>query len=176
MAEDLPEYQAFVVNEHDCAVQPCVNRPEFHHPRHLPTIAPWITSLKSLRASPGAAQKCSDWYGIGMCPGHHSDLHRGEGFFANMTKEDIRTWQDKQVARLHASWAMRHPDKMPGFVEPPAKAGKRMRRAKPKDGAGWTVAGVIRFLRSEARHRPAEAAAALSEAADFIAKGKVFQA
>jgi hypothetical protein len=174
VAGDLPEYVAFAVNDHDCAVQPCIHRPHFHHPRHLPTIAPWITSVKSLRASPGLAQKCSDWYGFGICPGHHNDLHDGTGFFADMTKEELRIWQDKQVARMHASWAMRHPDRLPGYVAPPEKAGKRMRRAKP--GAGWTVAAVIRFLRAEARHRPADAAAALSEVADLIAKGKVFQA
>lgn len=164
MAEDLPEYTAFLVDDVGrCDCFPCTAKPEVHHPKHLPTFAPWMRPAKALGGKPGKGQRCSDWYSNLLCPHHHADLHRGKGFFKDWSKVALRAWQEKAAAAHQKRWGMRHPERLPGSGIAPRKA-----RKTRTPGKGWTVAGVLSFIRKEADHRPADVSEALLEIAEVI--------
>lgn len=166
MADDLPEYVAFSL-EFGCANEPCIRAPEFHHPRHQPTWAPWNRQPKDLHGKAGKAQRCSDWYGFGLCPHCHSELHDGRGQFADMSKNDRRAWQDKATEKMHERWTERYPDRFPSVVVPRAKTSK-LRARGSRSGNGWTVPLVIDLLKREASHRPAGIRDALLEIVNLV--------
>jgi hypothetical protein len=171
VADDLPEFQAFAL-EYGCANEPCVAAPQFHHPKHQPTFAPWARPTKALPGKPGKAQRCSDWYGFGLCLHCHDQLHDKRGPFADMSREELRAWQDKATAKMHARWAMRHPDRLPNVVVPRTRQSKLATRGS-KAGGGWTVPLVIDLLKKQARISRGEVAAALDDIAHLIERGKV---
>ncbi len=41
-----------------------------------------------------------DRLSIPMCPRHHRQFHRGEGFFKAWTKEQKRVWQEERIEAL----------------------------------------------------------------------------
>lgn len=171
MADDLPEYQRFAL-EFGCANEPCIRAPEFHHPKHQPTFAPWNRGAKDLGGKPGKAQRCSDWYGFGLCPHCHSELHDGRGQFADMSREERRAWQDRATAKMQLRWGMQHPDRLPDTVVPRPRKLKLAARGS-KGGNGWTVPLVIDLLKKQARISSGEVAAALTDIAHLVERGKV---
>lgn len=126
---------------------------------HHHTAGETAPHAKSLGGRRGKGQRASDDQGMPLCFRHHKELHELRGYFADDDKMSLRAWQDAQVERLQRLYAMAHPEPLPA-----AKGAAR------RAGAGWTVAGVLNLLRREARHRPAEVSAALSEVADLIEK------
>lgn len=171
MADDMPEFVAFAL-EYGCANEPCVAPPQFHHPKHQPTYAPWARPDKAIPGKPGKAQRCSDWYGFGLCLKCHDQLHDKRGPFAEMSKPELRAWQDKRTAKMQARWAMRHPDRLPDVVAPRTRSSKLSPR-RSKAGNGWTVSGIIDLLKKQARISKGEVAAVLDELATLIERGKV---
>ncbi len=164
MADDLPEYQVFSLG-FGCANEPCIRAPEFHHPKHQPTFAPWSRQPKQLPGKPGKAQRCSDWYGFGLCPHCHSE-------FAKMSRDDRRAWQDAATSKMQLRWGMQHPERLPDTVVPrPRKLKLAMRGSK--SGNGWTVPLVVDLLKKQARTSSGEVAAALTDIAHLVERGKV---
>lgn len=162
MADDLPHFKAFVLGR-PCQAQPCVMAPQFHHAQHGETFAPWARPPKALPGKRGKGQRASDWYGIGLCFACHGDLHDLKGQFRQFTNADSRIWMDERIAENQRAYAMAHPEMIGAPVAAPRKA-----RKTRTPGKGWTVAGVLSWLRQEARVRPADVGAAFSEFADLI--------
>lgn len=48
----------------------------------------------------GMAFKVSDRLCLPMCPRHHRQFHRSEGFFKAWSKDQKREWQEAWIARL----------------------------------------------------------------------------
>jgi hypothetical protein len=99
-----------------------------------------------------------------LCFKHHNNLHELRGYFAGWDKVALRVWQNEQVERLQRLYAMAHPEPLPEVVAP--------RRSRAP--TSWTVGAVLDLLRKEARHRPADVAAAFTEVADLVEHGKEF--
>ena len=150
-------YRAWLLTQ-PCCCQPCTGFVIVHH--H--TAGETERHSKSMGGKRGLSQRSSDADGMPLCPKHHSDLHDNhsrKGFFADFDRAQRQIWQDEQVERLTRLYAMAHPE--PIAVPEPGRPKRRV-------GQGWTVAGVLDLLRKEARHRPADVSAALSDIANLI--------
>lgn len=194
MADDLPEYTAHLLTC-ECVAQPCVMPVEVHHPKHCPTHVPWARPSKALPGKPGKGQRSSDWFGLPMCPQAHADLHAKRGQFADMSREELRAWQDRAIEKMHQRWAMQHGGRLPEVVVPPERPSRlRKRRTKPSKlraigraavasashdpllvhgGADHERARIVRVIRARAaaRHHLPDHHQLLSELASDIEDG-----
>ncbi len=53
----------------------------------------------------GLGIRVHDKLSIPMCPRHHRQFHRSEGFFKAWSKDQKREWQEERIARLLARFA-----------------------------------------------------------------------
>ena len=171
MAGDLAHYRAWLLRQ-PCACAPCVAPVEIHHHTSAPTFAPGEKPPKVIDAKRGKGQRSSDFYGLPLCPRHHTgELHRLKGYFAGWSGEQIRAWQDEQVERLRAlyeAWVEQHP-------EPAMPSAQRRGRTAPTTGDPLTAAriagrteerrGIVELLRDlmGKRHVNADQVAILDE-------------
>lgn len=173
MAGEDPRYTAWL---HD---QPCsrcgtVLGVEVHHPLWGTTYSPELPRpLKAIpNAKKGKAQRSHDHFAIPLCfkSCHEPGIHQGGGAFANTTPAERELFERVQITIHRRRYAMQFPERIgEQLVEPRAKPSKlRQRRSKRERFKGWTVAGVIDLLRKEARHRPADVAAALMNVVELV--------
>ena len=146
-------YRAFLLRQ-PCRCQPCVSPVVVHHN----TFGETEQHAKSLGGKRGKGQRASDLEGMPLCSKHHRELHDMRGFFGDFDKLTLREWQAQQVRELQNQFAVQEPQ--------PKAATERAKRCSP--GAGWTVGGVLDLLKKEARHRPADVAAAFTEVVGLI--------
>jgi hypothetical protein len=164
MADDLPPYRAWLLKQ-SCRCEPCVAAVEVHHPRHCPTYAPGEKPAKSVGEKPGKGQRSSDWYGIPLCPHHHTgQLHALKGHFSGWTGEQLIAWQDEQIEQLHAeyeAWLERNPHLAPEASSPePRRSAKSPRASDAVTKAVLAernaIITALQRLAGEARHKPGE--------------------
>jgi hypothetical protein len=72
-----------------------------HHHLSAPSYSPGQRPEKSAGTKRGKSQKASDFYTIALCIKDHSNLHLLKGFFSGYTGNELREWQDNQVAAHH---------------------------------------------------------------------------
>lgn len=171
MADDLPHFRAFVLGR-PCQAQPCVMAPQFHHAQHGETYVPWSRPPKAMPGRRGKSQRASDWYGIGMCFSCHGELHDLKGKFRDFTNASGRVWMDQRIADNHQAYAMAHPE-MLGAPVAERRHHSKLRARHSKSGNGWTVPLILDLLKKQARISHGEVAAALTDIAQLIERGKI---
>jgi hypothetical protein len=166
MAGEDPRYCAWL-RKQPCAKCLATYGIEVHHPLWATTYSP--EEARPAKAIPGArkgkGQRCHDHFGLPLClKCHVPGIHNGGGHFAGTAVEEREAWEREQIPVHRQRYAMQAPEP----ATPPARA---KRSIAP---SSWTVGAVLDLLRKEARHRPADVAAALTEVADLVEHGKDF--
>lgn len=165
MAGELPEYSSWI-RKQACAgclgPGPC----DPHHAHCGTTYDPdERPPAKSAGPKRGRGQRSHDKWLIPMHVRCHRQFTDSSGPYRDWNNERRDAWERDQVRIHRERYAMQAPEPVV-----PARATTRRSRAP----SSWTVGAVLDLLRKEARHRPADVAAALTEVADLVEHGKEF--
>lgn len=172
MADDMPEYKAFLLRQ-PCCVEPCIAPVQVHHAQHGETHGPDAAPAKALGGKRGKGQRASDWWGLPLCFKHHRQLHDGAGPFREMSPTERRAWQDKHIARYRARYAMQETARLsvPGSGRQVDQVGRvlgvDMARETAAERERRRIAAWLRD-RAGARHLKVNEAAVLTDAASEL--------